>query len=108
MIRDLGLDVIILSGDASLLGELLLLSRLSSRARRLLHVVYRTVSAPLVVGVGKELLLSNGIRRALGPLDLVKVNDHVAGVVQTLRGFEGDRHNQLVGLLRGGSLLAAG
>jgi hypothetical protein len=44
----------------------------------------------------------------LGPLDLVKVNDHVAGVVQTLRGFEGDRHNQLVGLLRGGSLLAAG
>jgi hypothetical protein len=28
--------------------------------------------------------------------------------VQTLRGFKGDRHNQLVGLLRGGSLLAGG
>ena len=108
MIRELGLDVIILSGDASLLGELLLLSGLSSRARRLLHVVYRAVSAPLVVGVGKELLLSDGIRGALGPLDLIQVNDHVAGVVQTLRGFKGDRHNQLVGLLRGGSLLAGG
>lgn len=110
MIRELGLDVIILSGDASLLGELLLLSGLSSRARGLLHVVYRTVSTPLVVGVGKELLLSDGIRGALGSpicLDLVQVYNHVAGVVQTLSRFKGDRHNQLVGLLRGGSLLAA-
>jgi hypothetical protein len=28
--------------------------------------------------------------------------------VQTLSGFKGHRHNQLMGLLRGGSLLAGG
>jgi hypothetical protein len=90
LIRELGLDVIILSVDASLLGELLLLSGLSSRARGLLHIVYRTVSTPLVVGVGKELLLSYGVGGALRSpisLHLVQVNDHVSGVLQALRGF---------------------
>ena len=67
----------ILSGDASLLGELLLLRGLSSRGRGLLHIVYCTVSSPLMVfvGVGKELLLGYGIHSAaLGSpisLDLV-------------------------------------
>ena len=62
------------------------------------------------VGVGKKLLFSDGIRGALRSpitLYLVQVNNHVSGVVQTLRGFKGDRHDQLVGLLRRGSLLAA-
>ena len=112
MICELGLDVIILSSYASLLGKLLLLSRLSSRARRPRRIVYRAVSTSLmvVIGVGKKLLLSDCIRGALRSpisLDLVQVYDHVAGVVQALRGFKGDRHDQLVGLLRGGSLLAA-
>ena len=63
----------------------------------------------VVVGVGKKLLLSDGICGALRspiPLYLVQVYDHVSRIVQTLRGFKGDRHDQLVGLLRRGSLLA--
>ena len=112
MIRKGGLDVIILSRDAALFGVLLFLSGLASRARGPRCIVNRAVSAPLVVvvGVGKKLLLSDGIRGALRspiPLYLVQVNNHVSGVVQALRGFKGDRHDQLVGLLRGGSLLAA-